>query len=123
MPRLEVPAGSLIRLAATTRADGGVHRWQVRFFRAGDPAGGTPRLSYGSKIGGDDRSQRLEIPAQEWEGWLDVSCHHAAGDGWDGDRSFVDDGVPGAVAIGFSQPDGHADEVLLSFAFITRSSA
>jgi hypothetical protein len=113
----------MIRLAATARADGGVHRWEVRLFRASDPAGEAPRLSYGSKIGGDDRSQRVEVPAQEGEGWLEVSCGHAAGDGWDDDRSFLDDSGPSALAIGFSRPDGHADEVLLSFTFIGRPSA
>jgi hypothetical protein len=123
MQRLDVPAGSMIRLTATARADGGLHRWEIRLFGAGDPADATPRLSYGSKIGGDDRMQRIEVPAQAGEGWLEADCRHAAGDGWDDDRPFLDDSAPGVVAVGFSRPESAAHEVLLSFAFISRPLA
>ena len=65
MQRLDVPAGSVIRLTAMARADGGLHRCEIRLFGAGDPADATPRLSYRSKIRGDDRMQRIEGQAHE----------------------------------------------------------
>ena len=113
----------MIRLTATARADAGLHRWEIRLFGAGDPAGAAPRLSYGSKIGGDDRMQRIEVPAQVGEGWLEVDCRHASGDSWDDDRAFLDDCASGVVGVGFSHPEGQAHEVLLSFAFISRPLA
>ena len=123
MRRLDVPAGSVVRLTATARADGGQHRWEIRLFGAGDPADATPRLSYGSRIGGDDRMQRIEVPAQARESWLEVDCLHASGDGWDDDRPFLDDSAPGVVVLGFSRPEGMAHDVLLSFEFTSRPLA
>ena len=123
MQRLDVPADSVIRLAATAQADGGLHRWEVRRFGAGDPADAAPRLSYGSKIGGDDRMQRVGFPAQLGEAWLEVDCRNAPGDGGDDDRPFLDDSACGVVAVGFLRPEGQADGVLIGFSFICRPLA
>jgi len=118
---LDLPAGSTIRLDATARADVGVHRWDVRVLTAdAASAGSPPRLAYGSQIGGRDREQRIQIPAQDADCRLEVRSRRAMAGGWQDDRPTVDQDTPSRLLIGFSDPaspTSHKNDVLLSFAF------
>lgn len=118
---LDLPAGSTLRLDATARPDVGDHRWDVRVLTADlASAGSPPRLTYGSQIGGRDREQRIEIPAQDADCRLEVRSRHAADGGWQDDRSSVDEDTPSRLLIGFSDPSSptsHSEDVLLSFTF------
>lgn len=116
MHSLDVPAGSAIRLTATARSDRGVHRWDVQVFESGQA---TPGLAYGSRIGGWDRHQRVDIPAQDHDRRLEVSSRSACGGGWEDDRASLHERAGGLVTVGFSGPSaplGNGDDVVLSFA-------
>jgi len=102
MRRIDFPAGSAIRLTATARPDVGVHRWDVKVLAIGDPPDPTPRLSYGSEIGGRDCEQRIDIPAQAVACSLEVASRHAIPGGWRGDYGSVEDDTPDGLVIGFS---------------------
>ena len=113
--RLNMPAGSPIRLTATARPQAGLHRWEVQVLAAADAA---PRLAFGSLIGGADREQRIEIPAQDVDCRLEVSARHATSTGWGHDRSNVAEETPTELQVGFFNPDSFTarnDDVLLSF--------
>ncbi|HZZ34659.1 MAG TPA: hypothetical protein VFE03_02965 [Caulobacteraceae bacterium] len=116
---LDLPAGSTTRLDATARTDAGVHRWDVRVFTADAPsAGSPPRLAYGSQIGGRDREQRIQIPAQDADCGLEVRSRHALAGGWHDDRPTIDEDMPTRLLIGLSNPSSpasHKNDVLLSF--------
>jgi len=121
MHRLGLPAGSTIRLTASARPDIGVHRWGVRVFAAeGLAASATPRLTYGSQIGGGDCEQRIDIPAQDTDCRLEAWSRHSIAEGWADDRCSVEDDTPSRLMIGFSDPSrpkARKDDVLLSFTF------
>jgi hypothetical protein len=122
MPSLDMPARSDIRLTVTARADAGVHRWAVQVH---GPAGAAPqtdgRPSYGSRIGGQDRAQVINIPQQDVDCRLEVSAQHPADSGeWSEDDWTVLEDTPGRLDIGFSDfvgPSAQPIDVLLSFAF------
>ena len=117
MHSLDVPAGSAIQLTATARSDRGVHRWDVQVFESGQVK---PGLAYGSRIGGWDRHQRVDIPAQDHHCRLEVSSRSACGSGWEDDRTSVHERAGGLVTVGFSGPSapfGNGDDVVLSFVF------
>ena len=117
MHSLDVPAGSAIRLTATARSDRGLHRWDVQVFEAGQAA---PRLTYGSRIGGWDRHQRVDIPAEGHDRRLEARSQSACGGGWEDDQASVHAPATGLVTVGFSGPSaplGNGDDVVLSFAF------
>jgi hypothetical protein len=123
MHKLDMPAGSTIRLMATARADVADHRWEVRVYTAG--SGAEPaRLGYGSRIGVGDRDQRIDIPAQAVDCRLEVATRHVtAGGDWGDDRLTILDDAPGRLDLGFSdpsQPTAHDNDVLLSFALTGR---
>ncbi len=121
MHRLELPAGSTIRFAAAARANIASHRWDIELFAIGglaDESG--PRLTYGSHIGGRDCDQRVDIPAQLGDSWLEVRSRHAAAGAWEDDACFVREDTPALLTLCFSDPasvGAHRDDVVLTFAF------
>ena len=121
MYSIDVPAGCPIRLTATSRVGSvEVHRWQVRVLTADGHQSNGARLSYGSQIGGVDREQRIEIPAQHVDCSLEVVSARRNGDRWDEEQSVASTDAAGAIRLGFvaSEPlvsDEH--DVLLSFDF------
>src|SRR6185312_176843 len=121
MRTIDMPAGSALGLTVTARPGAGVHRWSVGVFAAmATDADPTPRLLYGSRIGGDDRHQRIDIPAQDADCRLEVTSRHATGGGWDDDRCIVDAETPGAVRLGYcdpNEPTAPQDDILLNFVF------
>lgn len=123
MHKLDMPAGSTIRLTATARYEVATHRWDVRVYVAG--SGVQPaRLAYGSRIGDADRDQRIDIPAQDVDCRLEIGARHARADGgWGADELTVLDEAPGRLDLGFcdpSQPAAQDNDVLLSFALTSR---
>lgn len=82
-------------------------------------ASASPRLTYGSRIGGRDREQRIDIPAQEVDCQIEVEARHAtAAGGWADDKLALLNDAPGRLDLGFSdpsQPIAQADDVRLSF--------
>ena len=121
MYRLDVPAGSQIRLCATAGAGDQVRRWDVRMFAAGAPASGsTPRLSYGSQIGGADDQQRIEIPPQDVDCRLEVDASRRFDGVWEADQSQVTCDTPTLLELGFGASAasmGDDGSTLLSFQF------
>lgn len=121
MHRLDLPAGSPVRLSATARIDSGPHRWAIQVFSDADAAGASaPRLSYGSQIGGADREQRIDIPAQDVDCRLEIHSRHEIVGGWADDRCAVNEDTPALLALGFSDPGSPPspeDDVRLSFDF------
>lgn len=116
MRRIDLPAGSRVRLAATARPDCGLHRWDIRVLSAG----GEARMAYGSQIGGQDLDQRLEIPVQDVDCSLEVRSVHATLAGWVDDHIFVEDDTPNQLQIGFcdlGRPGARHDDVLMNFTF------
>lgn len=127
MHSLEIPAGSAIRLTATSAASAGAHRWDVRLVVAGDLAAApSVRAVFGSAIGNLDRDQRIDIPAQDVACTLQVSAHHPVAGGWTADRCTVEDDTPSELRLGFSdaaRPGARRDDVVLSFAFLAARGA
>ncbi|MGA0599380.1 hypothetical protein ACO2Q3_01600 [Caulobacter sp. KR2-114] len=120
MHSLNFPAGASIRLTVSARPDRALHRWSVRLFTADDDAGALPRVSYGSQIGGRDCEQRIDVPFQDKDCRIEVTCGHAKAGGWQDDQARIEDDTPNLVAIAFSDggsPASRKDDVLLSFAF------
>ena len=118
MYSLNMPIGCPVRLIATARAGADVHRWDVRVVTAN--GGSAPQLSYGSRIGGLDRDQRIDIPAQGMACRLEVAASHWNGNGWDDDRSVVSSDTPSMLELGFDAPGAPATrepDILLSFEF------
>jgi hypothetical protein len=122
MHSLDLPAGSRIRLTATARPGTNLHCWDIRILAAGQlEAGGSPRLAYGSRIGGLDLDQRIDIPPQDVGCRLEIRSRHAGREGWEDDRCTVQDDTPNELRIGFcdaAKPGALPDDVLLSFAFV-----
>lgn len=117
MHDLNLPAGASARFCATARPDRGEHRWDIRVFDASNAA---PRLTYGSRIGGRDVDQRVEIPPQAMDCRLEIRSSHETATGWDDDRATCLDDTPDRLLIGFcdpARPGALPDDVLLSFAF------
>jgi hypothetical protein len=121
MHNMNMAAGSTVRLTVTARPDAGLHRWGVHLRPVGGAAPTLPRLAYGSRVGNSDREQRIEIPAQDVDCWLEVwGSYAAAGGNWGDDRLTVIDDTPNRLEIGFSNPTRSAallNDILLSFAF------
>ena len=119
MYRLAVPAGSKIRLSATTGRATQVRRWDVRMFPAGAPApSSTPRLSYGSRIGASDGEQRVEIPPQEIDCRLEAETSRRVGGVWEVDQPQVTCDTPSLLELGFGAAiAGEAGAIQLSFHF------
>jgi hypothetical protein len=117
MHSLTLPAGASARFTATARSDGGVHRWDVHVLSASD---GATRLTFGSRIGGRDLTQRIEIPVQNVDCRLEVHSRHEDPAGWRDDQTACLDDTPDALQIGFcdpARPGALPDDVLFSFAF------
>lgn len=117
MHSLNLPAGASILLTATARPKGGVHRWGVRVLTS---ATCTPRMTFGSDIGGRDCEQRIDIPAQTADCRVEIWAGRPAVGGWNNDRSVVTDDTPSRLQIGFSDRGAsrtQEPEVLLNFAF------
>lgn len=121
MHKLDMPAGTTIRFTATAGPDAGIHRWAVQVHGAGIPTATPARVIYGSQIGGLDREQRIDIPAQDANCRLEVSAQHATERGeWQEDRLTILNDTPSRLDIGFFNPArsaAHANDLLLSFAF------
>lgn len=121
MHKLDMPAGLAIRLIATAQPDAGVHRWAVQVHGADVETATSARIAYGSHIGGRDRDQRIDIPAQEADCRLEVSEQHATESGeWRDDRLTVLHDTPSRLDIGFfnpTRPSARDNDVLLSFSF------
>ncbi len=118
MYSLTMPIACPVRLIATARAGVDVHRWAVRVVAVG--GGDAPKLSYGSHIGGLDRDQRIDIPAQDIDCRLEVAASHWNGNGWEEDRPVVSSDTPSMLELGFDAPGAsatHEPDILLSFDF------
>lgn len=77
-------------------------------------------IAFGSRIGGRDLDQRIDIPPQGVDCWLDIGSRHPAREGWEEDRCTIQEDTPDAVRISFcdaAKPGARPDDVLLSFAF------
>ena len=117
MHSIDFPAATPVRLTATARANAGVHRWDVRLVGVDDA---TPRLAFGSRIGGLDCEQHVDIPAQPVDCRLEISAGHAAGGGWEDDQGTISDDTPGLLQIGFCDArasQAQSEDVQLSFVF------
>jgi len=115
-------AGRPIRLTATTRAGcAAIHRWQARMLPAGvdEAPGAAAHLSYGSEIGGADRVQHIEIPAQQLDCRLEVAVYRRDGIGWLEERAAAPlADTPDLLELGFGAAQSAAEpDVLLSFRF------
>jgi hypothetical protein len=116
---IDMPAGSTIRLMATARPHAGVHRWDVRLFPTpGGKADSAARPAYGSRIGGDDRQQQIDMPAQDTDCRLEISCQHRARGGWEDDCCVAEPETPGSFRLDFCDPGAPGacqDDVSLTF--------
>jgi hypothetical protein len=113
---LDIPAGSPVRLTAATRRNFGVHRWDLRVI---SPAGES-MLAFGSQIGGLDRVQHVDIPAQTLACRLQISARHKTAEDWEDDRGAILEDTPNRFEIGFCDASSIAaqeDEVSLSLVF------
>lgn len=121
MHHLTLPARSTMRFTATARRLAGLHKWSMQVFDAGDVSNGSlARLTYGSQIGERDCDQRIDVPAQDRECRVEVSCRHAVDQAWEDDVGSVEQDTPTLLVIGFCDPassTAQADDVVLSFAF------
>ena len=120
MHRLDFCAGSAIRLTAAARSGSGPHRWDIDVF-AKDDGASSPRMTFGSRIGGRDCQQQVSIPPQSVDCRVEVRSRHAVGDGWAADRCVVEEDTPSRLVLGCfanpsASPEGQGD-VSLSFAF------
>jgi hypothetical protein len=126
MRSLDLPAGSTIRLTATARPNVARHRWDMLVFTAGGPGDAHPRLTFGSEIGGDDREQRIDVPAQDKDCRVEVTSRHAIAGGWKDDFLSIDQDTPALLTMAFSDSSAASaqrDDVLLSFAFAAAAPA
>jgi hypothetical protein len=117
MHSLNLPAGASILLTATARPKVGVHRWGVRVLTS---ATCTPRMTFGSDIGGRDCEQRIDIPAQTADCRVEIWAGRPAVGGWNNDRSVITNDTPSRLQIGFSHRGAsrtQEPDVLLNFAF------
>jgi len=121
MHRIDLPAGSTVRMTATARPNFGIHRWGIRLFTASDTEPNAPsRLNYGSQIGGRDCEQRIDVPPQDKDCRIEVTCGHSIAGGWQDRQGSVEDDTPGLLVIGFFDPSSSVSQtadVVLSFAF------
>lgn len=121
MHHIDLPLGSAIRLTAIARPNLGRHRWDVRLFSAGAAETSSPaRLNYGSEIGDGDDEQRIDVPMQDRDCRIEVTCGQATADGWRDQVGKVGDNTPGLLVLGYSDPGaaaGGVEDVVLSFAF------
>jgi len=123
MHSLDLPAGALARLTAAARPSDVQRRWGLHVVSASDEL---TKLVFGSAIGGVDRQQSVDIPAQAAACRLELSVEHATPSGWRSDSGAVFEDNPGHFEIGYrdGQADGGpADELLLSLRFELRSVA
>jgi len=121
MYRLDVPAGSDLRLFASAGPSTQVRRWDVRMFAADAPARSwPPRLTYGSEIGGADGDQRVEIPPQDVDCWLEVGASRRIGGFWEPDQWQVTSDTLALLELDFDGPAAPASgdsSIQLSFHF------
>lgn len=113
---LDIPGGSPVRLTAATRPNVGVHRWDLRVV---SPAR-EPMLAFGSQIGGLDRVQHVDIPAQPLACRLEISARHKTAEDWEDDRGAILEDTPNKFEIGFCDASSTAaqeDDVSLSLVF------
>jgi len=117
MHSLDLPAGSPIRLSATARPNIGMHRWDLRVLSHDELA---PVLIFGSQIGGLDREQHVDIPAQTVACRVEISVRHATVRGWQDDQGAVTEDTPDRLEIGFcdaSSTAGRQADLSLSLVF------
>jgi hypothetical protein len=77
-------------------------------------------LAFGSQIGGLDRMQHVDIPAQTLACRVEISAHHKTAEGWEGDRGAILEDTPNNFEIGFCDPSSTAaqeDDVSRSLVF------
>jgi hypothetical protein len=89
MHSVDLPAGFPVRFTATAPVGADIHRWKVRVVGAEDLGVAAHELSFGSRIGGEDRDQRIDIPAQDKDCRLEIAAQHQNGEAWDEDRSSI----------------------------------
>jgi hypothetical protein len=118
-----LPAGSRVRMSASAGSrTPPVHKWNLDIF--GDsPLGAAqgPRLSYGSRIGGSDAEQRLDIPEQDVDCRFQVRTFHETGADWSPSPAHIVVDTPERLAIRFGEhgsanPD--VDSCVLDFHFL-----
>lgn len=114
MHRLALPAGASVRLTATAKPDLTQHRWEV-VVRGGD---GQVRAAYGSRIGGRDIDQRVDIPARSEACSLEVAAFHAFDGAWVADHLSVEASGASEFRLGYcelTRAGSQHDDVLLAF--------
>jgi len=97
MHSIDFPASTPVRLTANA----GVHRWDVRLVGVDDA---TPSLAFGSRIGGLDCEQHVDIPVEPINCRLEISAGQAAGGGWEDDQGTIFDDTPGFCRSAFATP-------------------
>lgn len=114
MHRLALPAGASARLTATAKPELSQHRWQV-LVRGFD---GQLHATYGSRIGGRDLDQRVDIPARPEACSLEIESFHASDDAWIVDHLSVETSDSGEFRLGYcelTRAGSRHDDVVLSF--------
>lgn len=117
MHTLNLPAGHTGSFVVTARSGPGRHRWDVWVSNA---ANGSSRLVFGSRIGGEDLHQRVEIPPQDADCRVVVQSRHRTATGWAEGKLRVADLRADSVEVAFSDPSNDSawpDDVLFRFSF------
>ena len=121
MNHIDLPAGTVIRLTATARPRLALHHWDMRIFAADDMRpDARARLSYGSQIGGRDCDQRINVPIQDQDCRIEVTCGRLQASGLQDQQGSEEDDTPDHLVIGFADApasESSADDVVLSFDF------
>ena len=77
-------------------------------------------LAFGSQIGGLDRVQHVDIPAQALSCRLEISARHKTVDGWVDDQGAILEDTPNRLEIGFrdgGSTGAQEDDLSLSLVF------
>ena len=120
MQTFTLPAGSRTWLTASSRAETSPdHKWAVEIFDSPRIDGVGPRLSYGSRIGGLDRSQRIDIPAQLLDCVVSVWASHEAAGVWSVVPGHVASDTPDELTFDFNAARANAPDCSLAFKFVT----
>lgn len=120
MQTFALPAGSRAWLTASSRPETGPsHKWAVEIFDAPRIEGIGPRMTFGSRIGGIDRSQRIDIPAQVMDCVVSVRASHEDAGGWSNTPGHVAIDTPDELTFDFNDAKATAPDCSLAFKFVT----
>jgi hypothetical protein len=120
MQTFALPAGARAWLTASSRPETSPdHKWAVEIFDAPRIDGVGPRLSYGSRIGGLDRSQRIDIPAQLLDCVVSVSASRQKGGAWSITPGHIAVDTPDELTFDFNEAQATGPDCSLAFKFVT----